>query len=211
MEIKGLDQIRSTSPFELPPLPFAKGALEPHISEKTVSFHYEKHHQKYVNTTNELVKGTQFEKAPLEQIIKATYGNREFQKLFNNAAQVWNHWFYWNCLDPRGIKKPNGKLMDAINSSFGSYDQCINEISSAAVAQFGSGYAWLVKDGSKLKVLKTANADNPMAMDQKPLLAIDVWEHAYYLDYQNKRKEYIDHVVNNLINWEFVAHEFEND
>ncbi len=211
MEIKGLEQIRSTAPFQLPPLPYAKEALAPSISQNTISFHYEKHHQKYVSTTNELVQGSQFEKASLEQIIKSTAGNKEYQKLFNNAAQVWNHWFYWNCMDPRGMKKPGGKLLDAINASFGSYDQCIKEFSDAAIAQFGSGYAWLVKEGQKIKAIKTPNAENPLAMNMKPLLAIDVWEHAYYLDYQNKRQDYVAAFTNNLINWEFVAHNFEND
>ncbi|MDR0305247.1 MAG: superoxide dismutase [Chitinispirillales bacterium] len=208
MEIKGLRQIRSSSPFELPPLPYAKAALEPYISEKTISFHYEKHHQKYVTTANELIKGTQFEKASLEQIIKATAGNAEFVKLFNNAAQIWNHWFYWNSLDPRGIKKPQGEFLDAINSTFGSFDQCVKTFSNEAIALFGSGYVWLVKDGAKLKITKSTNANTPLAQNQTPLLTIDVWEHAYYLDYQNRRPDYVAAFLDNLINWEFAEANF---
>ena len=209
MEIRGLDQVRACAPFELPPLPYAKAGLEPYISEKTVSFHYEKHHQKYVTTANELIKSTQFEKASLEQVIKATANNDEFAKLFNNAAQIWNHWFYWNSLDPRGVKKPRGELLDAINSSFGSFEQCVKQFSDAATALFGSGYVWLVKDGGKLKITKTMNAQTPIGQNRTPLLAIDVWEHAYYLDYQNRRPDYVAAFVNNLANWEFAEANFK--
>ena len=209
MEIKGLNQIRAASPFELPPLPYSKAALEPFISERTLSFHYEKHHQKYVTTANELIKGTKFEKMSLEQVIKDTAGRAEFTKLFNNAAQIWNHWFYWNSLDPRGVKRPQGELLQAIESSFGSFELCVREFSDAAVAQFGSGYAWLVKDGSALKIIKTSNAETPLAKNQTALLAIDVWEHAYYLDYQNRRPDYAAAFVERMANWEFAQACFE--
>ncbi|MDG5814877.1 superoxide dismutase [Chitinispirillales bacterium ANBcel5] len=211
MEIAGLNEIKANAPFTLPPLPYSLEALAPHISEKTLSFHYQKHHQKYVDTTNDLIKGSQFEKSNLVEIINSTSDNKEFQKLFNNAAQVWNHWFYWNCLDPRGSKKPQGTMMQAIESSFSSYESFINEFSQAAIAQFGSGYAWLVKDGEGLKVIKTPNAENPLAKGLQPIIGIDVWEHAYYLDYQNKRQEYVAAVVNNMINWEFAQYSLEND
>ncbi|KMQ51432.1 Superoxide dismutase [Chitinispirillum alkaliphilum] len=209
MEPVGLNDIKSKAPFKLPPLPFSKEALEPHISEKTLSFHHEKHHQKYVNTANQLIKGSQFENADLEGIIKATFGNQEFSKLFNNAAQVWNHWFYWNCFDPRGMKDPQGNTMKMIESSFGSYEQFKNEFVSAAIDQFGSGYAWLVQDGQKLRVMKTPNAENPIAQNLKPILAIDVWEHAYYLDYQNRRNDHVNAIVNNMINWEFAQYNID--
>jgi Fe-Mn family superoxide dismutase len=204
MEPAGLSVIKSTAPFELPPLPFSEGALEPYISARTLSFHYEKHHRKYVTTTNELIKGTQFEKSNLEGIIKATAGNAEMSKLFNNASQAWNHWFYWNSLKPNGGNVPGGNIRQAIESTFGSFDQFAKQFITAANDQFGSGYAWLVKEGNKLRVVKTSNADNPVAQNLKPLLAIDVWEHAYYLDYQNRRQDYTTAVVNDVLNWEFA-------
>ena len=204
MEPKGINEIKAVAPFELPPLPYSQNALDPHISQKTVSFHYEKHHSKYVTTTNELIKGTKFEKSNFMQIIKETAGKSDFQKLFNNAAQAYNHWFYWNCLTPEGGSVPKGKLASAIDSSFGSYDNFAKEFVSAAVGQFGSGYAWVVLENDKLKVMKTSNADNPVAHNLKPILGVDVWEHAYYLDYQNKREDYVVALVNNLINWDFA-------
>ncbi len=204
MEPKGFDEIRATAPFTLPPLPFSQNALEPIISEKTISFHYGKHHKKYVDTTNELIKGTQLEKSTLEQIIRETSGKANMHKLYNNAAQAWNHWFYWNCLTSGGEKMPKGKLSEAIKSSFGNYDNFAKELINAATDQFGSGYAWVVRDNGKLKITTTTNANNPISHGQKPLFAIDVWEHAYYLDYQNKRIDYVTAIIGNLVNWEFV-------
>ncbi len=204
MENRSLNLIKAAAPFELPPLPYPYNALEPYVSEKTLSFHHDKHHHKYISTTNELIKGTEFEKFNLEEIIKATAGNAVSIKLFNNAAQSWNHWFYWNCMKPQGGQIPKGRIKNAIESSFGSYDNFAKEFSAMANDQFGSGYAWLVMEGDKLKVTKTSNADNPIAHNQKPILAIDVWEHAYYLDYQNKRQDYVMAFVNNCIDWEFA-------
>ncbi len=209
MEPVGLKEIKSKAPFTLPPLPFSKEALEPHVSKNTVLFHYEKHHQTYVNTANQLISGSQFENAELEQVIKATSENPEFSKLFNNAAQVWNHWFYWSCFDPRGAKSPPLKVQSAIESAFGSVEQFKNEFSAAATAQFGSGYAWLVQEGENLRVITSSNAQSPIALNVKPLLGLDVWEHAYYLDYQNRRKDYVGAFVNNMINWEFVEYNME--
>lgn len=206
MENRSFDLINAVAPFQLPPLPYSFNSLEPYISEKTLSFHHDKHHQKYITTTNELVKGTEFEKYNLEEIIKASAGNNMLQKLYNNAAQSWNHWFYWNCLKPNGGKTPQGKISQMINSSFGNYDNFARDLSNMANEQFGSGYAWLVKEGNKLMVTKTSNADNPLAHNQKPILAIDVWEHAYYLDYQNKRQDYVIAFINNCIDWEFAEY-----
>lgn len=209
MEPKGLDIIQSTPPFQLPPLPFDSKELEPHISEKTLSFHHDKHHRKYVTTTNELIKGTQYEKSTLEQIIKGTAGNPDQQKLFNNAAQAWNHWFYWNCLSPKGGGTPKGKMLETLNSSFGNYDNFMKELISTSVAQFGSGYGWVVMDNGKLKIMKTSNADNPIAHNLKPVFGIDVWEHAYYLDYQNRREDHVLAIVNNLANWDFAEYNLQ--
>lgn len=211
MEPKGIEQIRSKAPFELPPLPYSQNALSPFISEKTISFHYGKHHKKYIDTTNELIKGTPFEKETLQQIITSTSGKADHQKIFNNAAQAWNHWFYWNSLVSGGSKTPKGKIAEAINSSFGSYDNFAKELISAAVDQFGSGWAWLVRDGGKLSVTKTTNANNPLIHGHKPIITIDVWEHAYYLDYQNKRVDYVMAVVENCINWDFAERNLMED
>ncbi len=204
MDQRGIDQIKAFAPFELPPLPYSQNALSPFISEKTVSFHYDKHHKKYVDSTNELIKGTQFEKSTLDQIINITSGKAEHLKLFNNASQAWNHWFYWNSLTPGGKKMPQGKIAEAINSSFGSYDNFAKELIRAAVDQFGSGWAWVIYDKGKLSITKTDNAINPIIYGQKPILTIDVWEHAYYLDYQNKRIDYVTAVIENCMNWSFA-------
>lgn len=205
MHASAVREIIETAPYPLPPLPYQENALEPYISGNTLSFHHGKHHNKYVSTTNELVKGTQFEQQTLQDIIKATAGSSEQQKLFNNAAQSWNHWFYWNSMTPGGGGRPSGSIAEAIDSSFGSYEQFVSQFTQAATTQFGSGWAWLVKDGDQLKVMKTGNADNPVAHGVTPLLTADVWEHAYYLDYQNRRKDYIQAYVDNLINWDFVG------
>lgn len=186
-------------------LPYAADALEPVISANTIGFHYGKHHKAYVDNLNKLIAGTDLEGLPLEKVIRETAGNPEQKGIFNNAAQVWNHEFFWNSLSPKGGGKPSDVLMQMIAESFGSFDDFVKELSEAAKTQFGSGWAWLVLDGSRLKVMKTANAETPLTMGVKPLLTIDVWEHAYYLDYQNKRPDYIAAVIEKLLNWEFAA------
>jgi len=190
--------------FTLPPLPWAENALEPVISANTISFHYGKHHKTYVDNLNNLVKGTEYESAPLEKIINETAGKADKAGIFNNAAQVWNHTFYWNSMRSGGGGKPSGKIASMIDAAFGSYDNFKKELSTACVTQFGSGWGWLVQDGSALKVVKTANAEVPFTKGQKPLLTIDVWEHAYYLDQQNKRAAYVDAVIDKLLNWDFA-------
>ena len=190
--------------IELPPLPYGDSDLAPHISANTISFHYGKHHKTYVEKATDMVKGTEFADAELEDIVKATCGKADKKGLFNNAAQAWNHSFYWKSLTPKG-GKPSGKLLDKIKTDFGELAKLKDELSKAAVTQFGSGWAWLVLDGGTLKVEQTANADTPLATGKTPLLTIDVWEHAYYLDHQNKRPAYVTAVIDNLINWEFAA------
>jgi Fe-Mn family superoxide dismutase len=188
----------------LPDLPFDKTALEPIISANTLEFHYGKHHQAYVNNANNLLKGHPLESAELETIIKKTAGDAGSTGIFNNVAQVWNHSFYWNCLSPKGGGKPGGKIAEKIDNDFGDFDTFLSEFKNAAATQFGSGWAWLVLDKGKLKIMKTANANTPIAQGLKALLTIDVWEHAYYLDYQNRRPDYITSFMDKLVNWEFV-------
>ena len=191
--------------FTLNSLPFEKSALAPAISEKTLDFHYGKHHQTYVDNLNKLVAGTELETLTLEEIIIKTAGNSNQAAIFNNASQVFNHNFFWSSLRPIDATLEAGpKLAILVNQSFGSLDNFYNEFKNAALTQFGSGWAWLVKDGELLKIIKTGNADNPLAHNLKPLLVIDVWEHAYYLDYQNRRADYIEAVLKNLLNWEFA-------
>ena len=194
--------------FEHPALPYAQNALEPHISANTLSFHHGKHHAAYVTNLNKAVEGTDLASKSLEEVIVATAKDPAKAGVFNNAAQVWNHTFYWNCMKPSGGGAPSGALADKINADFGSADNLISELKTAAATQFGSGWAWLVLDGGTLKVTKTGNADNPLTAGQKPLLTIDVWEHAYYLDYQNRRPDYISTFFESLVNWEFVAAQF---
>ncbi len=191
--------------FTLPMLPYAENALEPVISANTMSFHYGKHHKTYVDNLNNLVKGTDYENATLEKIITETAGKADKAGLFNNAAQIWNHTFYWHSMKPKGGGKPTGKLATMIDSSFGGFDAFRKELATTTVSQFGSGWGWLVLDGGALKVVKTSNAEVPFTKGQKPLLTIDVWEHAYYLDQQNKRAAYVDAVIDNLLNWDFAA------
>ena len=187
--------------IELPPLPFAQDALASKgLSKETIEYHYGKHHQTYVNVLNGLIEGTDHANASLEEIILAA----DQGPLFNNSAQVWNHTFYWNCLSPTGGGAPTGELGDAINSAFGSYEAFSTEFSDAAKTTFGSGWAWLVDDGG-LKIQKTSNADLPLKHGVKALLTIDVWEHAYYIDYRNARPDYIGNFLTNLVNWDFVA------
>jgi len=188
-----------------PPLPFQKEDLEPYISAKTIEFHYGKHHASYVNKTNQLIAGTDYEKMPLVDIIQKTVGVADKAAIFNNAAQVFNHNFYWNSMSPQGGGDPKGKISQKIKETFGSYQKFMDAFSDAAISQFGSGWAWLVLDEGKLKIIKTANADTPVAHGMKPILTIDVWEHAYYLDYQNRRADYVKAYLDHLINWEFAA------
>lgn len=186
--------------IELPPLPYAKDALAPHISANTLDFHYGKHHQAYVTNTNKLIDGTANADKSLEDIIMAADGG-----LFNNSAQVWNHTFYWNSMKPGGGGDPSGAVLEAIDRDFGSVADFKQKFKEAAVTQFGSGWAWLVQDGGKLAIMKTANADLPMKHGKKALLTCDVWEHAYYLDHQNARPSYVQAFLDNLLNWDFVA------
>ncbi len=196
---------KAATPRVLPPLPYADNALEPVISANTIGFHYGKHHKAYVDNLNKLIAGTEFADSPLEKIISATAGKPDKAAIFNNAAQTWNHTFYWHSLKPKGGGEPPAVLKQKIEASFGTLDACKKELAAAAMGQFGSGWAWLVLEGGKLKVVKTGNADDPLTSGLKPLLTIDVWEHAYYLDYQNRRADYLTAVLENLINWEFAA------
>jgi Fe-Mn family superoxide dismutase len=203
--MKTSEKIESAATYTLPPLPYAESALEPVISARTISFHYDKHHKGYVDNLNKLVAGTEFAGLPLEKIITATAGKADKAAIFNNASQAWNHTFYWNSLVPNGGGEPPAALKKMIEDSFGTIDACKKELATAATTQFGSGWAWLVLDGGKLKVVKTGNADSPLTKGMKPLLTIDVWEHAYYLDYQNRRADHINAVLDKLINWSFAA------
>lgn len=185
---------------QLPTLPYAMDALAPHISKETLEFHYGKHHKAYVDKLNALIPGTEFEKATLEDIVKKAKGG-----MFNQAAQIWNHTFYWHSLSPKGGGEPSGKLADAIKQSFGSFEAFKKEFSDKAAGQFGSGWAWLVRKGDgKLAVVQTGNADTPLTGGDRPLLTCDVWEHAYYIDYRNARPKYIE-AWWMLVNWEFAA------
>jgi Fe-Mn family superoxide dismutase len=187
-------------PFELPALPYAKDALAPVISAETIDFHYGKHHQAYVTNLNKLTEGTDNANKSLEEIIQSADGG-----LFNNAAQVWNHTFYWQCMKPGGGGDPSGAVAEAINRDFGSVDQFREDFKNAAVSQFGSGWAWLVEKNGKLEIMKTANADLPLAHGVNALLTCDVWEHAYYIDFRNARPNYVQAFIDHLLNWDFVA------
>jgi Fe-Mn family superoxide dismutase len=191
--------------YELSPLPYDYDALEPVVSKNTLQFHHDKHHAAYVKKYNNAVEGTEFENKPIEDVIKAVAGDSSKTGIFNNGAQAWNHTFYWQCMKPNGGGTPSGDLAQKIEADFGSFDQFAEAFKNAGATQFGSGWAWLVLDGDTLKVTKTLNADNPLTSNQVPLLTMDVWEHAYYLDYQNQRPAYIDSFISKLINWDFVA------
>lgn len=191
-------------PFTLPELPYARDALEPHITKNTLDFHYGKHHNAYLVKLNELVTGTSMANASLEEVILQSSADATKAAIFNNAAQVWNHTFYWNSMKPNGGGKPTGAIADKINADFGGYEKFAEEFKNAGLTQFGSGWAWLVLDGGKLKITKTGNADLPMAHNQKAILTADVWEHAYYLDFQNRRPDYLQVFLDNLVNWDFA-------
>ena len=189
----------------LPPLPYADNALDPVITAHTMSFHYGKHHKTYVDNLNKLVVGTEFADMSLEQVIAGSAGKADKVGIFNNAAQIWNHTFYWHSMKPHGGGEPPAALKQKIDAAFGSLDACKKELANAAVTQFGSGWAWLVSDAGALKVVKTGNAELPMTKGMKALLCIDVWEHAYYLDWQNRRADYVNALLDKLVNWGFAA------
>jgi Fe-Mn family superoxide dismutase len=197
------------APFQLPALPWQENALEPIISARTIGLHHGKHHAAYVKKLNELVAGTRFADMPLEQVVASTAGNAETAKIFNNAAQAWNHTFFWSCLRPRGGGQPPGKIARLLEESFGGSAQFNEKFAQAAVDQFGSGWAWLVARGGKLEVISTSNAQTPITMGATPLLTIDVWEHAYYLDYENRRPEFVKAVIDGLLDWDFALEQLE--
>ena len=195
--------------YELPALPFDYTALAPYITKETLEFHHDKHHAAYVNNYNNAVKDTDLDGQPIEAVIKAIAGDASKAGVFNNAAQAWNHSFYWNSIKPNGGGAPTGALAEKIVADFGSFENFVTEFKQAAATQFGSGWAWLVLDNGTLKITKTGNADTPIAHGQTPLLTIDVWEHAYYLDYQNRRPDYISTFVEKLANWDFASANYE--
>ncbi|HSQ27564.1 MAG TPA: superoxide dismutase [Anaerolineales bacterium] len=201
---KSADLLQSKPSILLPALPYAENALEPVITAKTLNFHYGKHHKAYVDNLNKLITETDYSDLSLEEIIKGTAGRSEKAAIFNNAAQIWNHTFYWNSLSPKGGGEPPVALKNMLEASFGSVDAFKKDLAEVAVSQFGSGWAWLILEDGKLKVVKTANAEDPLTTGKKPLLTIDVWEHAYYLDYQNRRPEYVNAVLEKLVNWDFI-------
>jgi len=194
--------------YQQPALPYAENALEPFISANTIGFHYGKHHVAYITNFNNLVAGTPLETLSIEEVIAQTAADPQKIGIFNNGAQAWNHSFYWKSLTPGGGGVPSGELAAKITQDFGSFDKFKEELKSAAATQFGSGWAWLVLEGGTLKVVKTGNAQTPSTSGQKPILTIDVWEHAYYLDYQNRRPDYVASMIDNLLNWEFAAENF---
>ena len=191
--------------FELPPLPYPKNALEPHTSAQTLDFHHGRHHQTYVTNLNNLVKGSPMENQSLEEIIRATHNDSSKAGIFNNAAQVWNHTFFWSCMKPNGGGAPSGALAQKIDTAFGGLEQFKEQFKQAAVTQFGSGWAWVVASGGKLSITSTPNAGTPLAQGQTAVMTCDVWEHAYYLDYQNRRPDFVQAFLDHLINWDFVA------
>jgi superoxide dismutase, Fe-Mn family len=198
----------AAGPFTLPKLPWEEGALDPVISARTIGLHYGKHHKAYVDKLNELVAGTPYAQMPLEQVVRQAAGDKSAQKIFNNAAQAWNHTFYWNCLTPRA-GKPSGTLAKRIDADLGGLDKFAESFQKAAVECFGSGWAWLVDRDGKLEITSTSNAGTPIASGSTPLLTLDVWEHAYYVDYENRRPEYAKSVIGKLLNWDFAAQQLE--
>jgi Fe-Mn family superoxide dismutase len=200
----GCQRGSGSAPIQLPALPYAQDALAPHISARTIGFHYGKHHQGYVNKVNTLIKNTPLAGIHLDELVQKTVGNDDATAVFNNAAQVFNHTFYWNSMKPGGGGHPDGKLSAQIDAAFGGYDDFRKAFIDAATGQFGSGWAWLVLKDETLAVIATGNADTPVAHGMKPILVVDVWEHAYYLDYQNQRKAYVEAFLDHLANWEFA-------
>lgn len=196
--------------FELPPLPYAANALEPYMSANTFSFHHAKHHNAYVTNLNNLIKDSPMSQMSLEEIILESAKDPAKGGVFNNAAQVWNHTFFWHCMKPQGGGAPTGAIAEKIDEAFGSYAAFVEQFKAAAVGQFGSGWAWLVVENGALKIVKTPNADLPMAHGQTALLTVDVWEHAYYLDYQNRRPDFVQSFLDNLVNWDFVNQNLAN-
>ena len=197
------------SPFTLPPLPWSEDALAPVVSAKTIGLHYGKHHRAYVTKLNELVAGTPMADMPLERVILESAGGKN-QKVFNNAAQTWNHTFFWNCLRPNGGGKPGSQIAQRIDSDLGGLDAFKKTFAETAVNTFGSGWAWLAMKDGKLEIMSTSNADNPLTKGATPLLTIDVWEHAYYVDYENRRPEFVAAVIDKLLNWEFAEKQMAN-
>jgi superoxide dismutase, Fe-Mn family len=191
--------------FELPPLPYPETALEPYYSAKTISFHYGKHHKAYVDNLNKLLPGSPYEHSSLEEIIRQTAGDQSKASFFNNAAQVWNHTFFWNCMKPGGGGRPSGVLAERIDKGFGGYEKFAEQFKAAAVGRFGSGWAWLISEAGELKITSTPNAEDPMSLGKVALLTVDVWEHAYYLDYQNRRPDFVQAFLDHLVNWDFAA------
>ena len=198
-----------TGPFQVPALPWDEGALAPVISARTIGLHYGKHHLGYAQKLNELVAGTRFADLPLEHVIAATVGNADTHKIFNNAAQTWNHTFFWNSLRPSGGGGPPRALARRIGESFDTFDKFREKFATTAIECFGSGWAWLVERSGKLEIITTSNAATPITMGALPLLTIDVWEHAYYLDYENRRPEFVHAVIDGLLNWDFAAQQLE--
>ncbi|HYC35402.1 MAG TPA: superoxide dismutase [Usitatibacter sp.] len=196
-----------SAPFQLPPLPWAENALDPVISSRTIGLHYGKHHKTYVTKLNEFVAGTPYADKPLEQVIRESAGKD--QKIFNNAAQTWNHTFFWNCLKPGGGGKPRGSLASRIDAELGGYDKFKQDFANAAVNTFGSGWAWLAEKDGKLQIMSTSNADLPMTKGANALLTIDVWEHAYYVDYENRRPDFVNAVIDKLLNWDFAEQQLK--
>jgi Fe-Mn family superoxide dismutase len=190
--------------ISLPILSYEKSALAPYISQQTIEYHYGKHHNAYVTNTNKLIEGTDLADQDLETILKKTYKDTSKTSIFNNAAQVWNHSFYWSCMKPGGGGLPSGIIAERITADFGSYEKFVEQFKDAGMTQFGSGWAWLILRDNHLELMKTSNADTPVAHGLKPLLTADVWEHAYYLDYQNRRADYLGSFLKHLVNWDFV-------
>jgi Fe-Mn family superoxide dismutase len=190
--------------FELPVLPYADDALEPYYTAHTFSFHYGKHHKAYVDNLNKLIAGTDLEGKSLEDVIRVSAADSSKAGVFNNSAQVWNHTFFWRSMKPGGGGKPTGDVLAKLEAAFGTYESFVEQFKTAAVGRFGSGWCWLVLENGALKIVSTPNADTPLVHGQKPLFTVDVWEHAYYLDYQNKRADYVQAFFDHLINWDFV-------
>lgn len=202
---------QANSEFILPDLPYSKGDLAPHLTEETLDFHHGKHHNTYVVNLNKLLDGHALKGKSLEEIILQSAGKPDMAGIFNNAAQIWNHTFYWYSMKKNGGGKPSGELLNKIEEDFGSYDEFVTQFKQAGATQFGSGWAWLVLDNDKLKIVKTLNAETPITQGLKPLITCDVWEHAYYIDFRNRRPDYLTTFLDNLVNWDFANSNFINE